>query len=630
MLPVDTDDGSIGGAGNPTSGSNGSSEDPNIRGKNLRDGNNLTLRPLVLTSAHLYNLRNQCWAVPRATFDGDDSTIQDMISQFRDVSGNRFPSNADNPNFSIYANTTSSNNKYIERFNPKDISKNPVGSTPAPMGYFIIDALERGASRINNLNLLNSQYPQNVYKVDILPTDKTPGGPTVLCEYAGRIWFSGFSGGVIDGDNNSPRMSSYVLYSQVVTDQSSIANCYQQADPTNKDDSNLVESDGGFIRIEGAYGIVGMVSIGKYMAVIAGNGVWLITGGNNSGFKATDYKVDKITNNGCISPGSIVVVDNTLFYWGKDGIYRVAPNQFGDYSATNITEKTIQKFYTAVDPLDIQAAEGVYDSYERKAKWLYGQRTTSTIAVRELVLDLILGAFYPATIGQLGNSKYPMVIKGVTTDPFRADTSNVTVVVQGTPVVIGSDTIIATTGGDNIQGNVKETKYLVITDTTSTVKYSFGTYNVADHYDWLSINGIGVDAKSHLITGTLSAGDFQRQKDVPYITFYFNKTETGFDIDPDGEYIPMNQSSCLVFPMWNWSNDPLSGKWGRQFQAYRFKRHYFPTGPEDLFNNGYYVVSSRSKLRGNGNVLSLKIESEEGKHMELLGWSMVIEANQDV
>src|SRR3546814_8375953 len=61
--------------------------------------------------------------------------------------------------------------------------------------------------------------------------------------------------------------------------------------------SDVCSSDlGGFIRIEGAFNIVGLVNIGAALVVFAENGVWTISGGNSNGFTATGYKVTKITS----------------------------------------------------------------------------------------------------------------------------------------------------------------------------------------------------------------------------------------------------------------------------------------------------------------------------------------------
>lgn len=627
MLPVDSD---AGGRGSPVGGGgSATSEKSSVRGKNLREGQNVTLRPAVLTSQHLYNLRNQGWGIPHPEY-GSNSTgtsMRDPITLFHGVN-NDYPSNADSVNLALYPNTSSDNDKDIERFNAKDLANNPLGSSPAPLGYFIIDALERGASRKSNMTQLTSQYTAlTSYNISDIPIDKTSGGATVICEYAGRVFFAGFSGSIQSGDKNSPRMSSYVLFSQLVQDISNINTCYQAADPTNKDDSDLVDTDGGVIRVEGAYDINNMVVVGANLMVFATNGVWKISGGSGGAFKATSYQVDKITNSGCIAPDSVVVVNNAVIYWSRDGVYNIGPNQFGDYIADNISKKTIQTYYNEIDPNDSRSCQGVYDSYENKVRWIYGNRTTST-ETRELILDLTLGAFYPFVFGKLDAAKYPMAVKGVPTEPFTLTSLTDSVLDNGSQVTVGGVGVVV--DSDNSSSDVKEVKYLIITSITPSIKYAFGTYSVEDHYDWKSFNGVGVDATAYLLTGTMSGGDFQRKKDIQYVTFHFEKTEDGFTVDGSGDLTPTNKSGCLVQVQWDWSNNISSGKWTQPFQAYRIRRSWMPAEASSGYNNGYYVVETKTRLRGSGKVFSLYITSEPGKHMNLLGWSMKVNSNADV
>lgn len=629
MRPVQDDDGSIGAPGNPVSGGSGGTENPAVANKNLKEGINVTIRPTNLSSAHLYNLRNQSWAIPRLLWKGNDTTVEDPIATFYNRNSKKtFPSNADTVNYAVYANTGSDENKLVYRFNVDDLLSNPLGTSQAPSGYFIIDALQRGSSRLSNLAQLKAQYPTLTYQVNTLPQDYTPGGPSVVCEFAGRIFYAGFSGEIVNGDANSPRMSSYILFSQLVTDISSIGLCYQAADPTNKDDSDLVDTDGGFIRVEGAYEIIGLQNIGANLAIIATNGVWLLSGGSGYGFKATDYKVTKVTSSGCIAAGSIVTVDNTLFYWGSDGIYHLAPNQFGDYQVENITEKTIQKLYNSILASDLKNAEGEYDSYEKKIKWLYGNSLNSSSKPTELVFDLSLAAFYPNKFDPIGDTKFPIPFKGIKTEPFQ-DSGISDVTVMGMTVTVNSANV--TTSSNQPSNATKEIRYLVITglDSNNNLQYGFATYNDLSHYDWRSIDGIGTDAYAYMITGYLSGGDFQRNKGVTYLTTHFNKTESGF-FDDGTDWQLVDASSCLIQAQWDWSNSPNSGKWGREFEAYRLKRMWFPSNVNDSYDNGHAVVETKNKIRGNGKVVSFKFSSSPGKHMELLGWSLMIGVNQNV
>lgn len=596
-------------------------------GVNLRQGTGITIRPSQRTDTHIYNLRNQTFAQPRKVIASE--LVRDPIQEFYDKVPNAYPSNSDTVTYALYSDSNDEDDRNSERFNAKDVISSPVGTWPAPKGYFIIDALARGTSRLAEYNKLMAQYPLLTIGISSLPIDTTPGGPTAVSEYAGRVFYSGFSGEIIGPDDNSPRMSSYVLFSQLVEDPSDITTCYQDGDPTSKETPDLLDTDGGFIRIEGAYDIVKLINIGNALAVLAANGVWLVQGGNDYGFKATNYITTKVTNHGCDSPGSVVVVDNTFMYWSDDGIYNVAPNQFGDYIAENITQKTIQKYYDRIDGLDRKACKGVYDTYEKTVRWLYGGRVASLSPAKELVLDITLGAFYPATIGQVNEgSRLPLPLSGVIVPPFRTLEVDVPVTVNTAPVTVGINPVTVT---DNVlQSTTKEVIYAILTQVNPTLAFTFGSYRDQYHKDWRSVNGVGVDAESYLLTGYNSGGDHQRSKQVPYLTVHFNKTEDGFSVDGNGDLFPTNQSSCIVQSQWDWANSASSGKWGKEFQAYRFRRHYIPASDADTFDNGYATVQSRNKLRGQGKVLSLLFKSEPEKHMDLLGWSMIMGSNSNV
>jgi hypothetical protein len=318
------------------------------------------------------------------------------------------------------------------------------------------------------------------------------------------------------------------------------------------------------------------------------------------------------------------VVDNTFLYWSDDGIYSVAPNQFGDYEATNLTRNTIQTLYNNIDASDRDAAKGVYDTYEQRVRWVYNNRTSGSGEVRELILDLSLGAFSTHSIKNVSVNRLPLVIGGFTLPPFMVSEVEDPVTVDAVPVTVSGDEVFVEI--DISVPNIKEVFYLVIQGTSPTIQFTFGHYRDLEFIDWKSVNGVGVDAEAFLLTGWMAGGDYQRYKQVPYVTFHFNKTEDGFDVD----FVPTNQSGCLVSAQWDWANHANSGQFGRQFQAYRFKRHYIPADVGDPFQNGYATVVTKNKLRGKGRVLSLLIETEPLKDCQLLGWSMVMSSNGNV
>lgn len=564
----------------------------------LKSGDEVSTRPGELTDAHTYNLRNQTWGVSRRT---TGINVQDPISAFNTYGGTLstpvsvFPSNADQVTQALYADTDDSTNRTVDRFHPADIWDNPIGNFAAASGHFIIDLLERGTSRLDSLSRMHEKYALN-YHVTSLPLDKTPGGATVVGEFAGRVWFGGFSGEVVDGDNKSPRLASYIAFSRAVKDPSDITQCYQTGDPTSKEAPDIVDTDGGYIRLDGAYGIRSLVNVGKGLLVIAANGVWMVMGGD-TGFKATNYLVDKITDRGIIGDNTVVVVDGSVLFWGNDGIYQVSANQYGEWSATNTTEKVIKKFYEGISVESKINARGVYDVYERKIRWIYDNDRNSTVPTKELVVDVALGAFYTNTIYS-PSAGYAKVVASVTTLPFQADEAR------------------------------REVKYLAVTYKTP-INFRFALFSNEDFEDWGS-TGYGVDARAHMLTGYISGGDFQRQKGIPSITFHLKATERGWSQDSEGYLNAIRPSSCKVRVQWDWTDSEDSGKWSREFQAYRRNRIYIPQGPSNEYGDGLSVISSKTSLRGSGKVLAIAVSTEPKKDCHLIGWSMLMGMNTNV
>lgn len=591
-----------------------------IGGRDLFSGAGLSVRPSSSTNAHNYNLRNQTWALPKDPASQEAHEPYDTIQEFVNVAG-KFPSNSDNLNFALYPNAQDESNRTGDQFFARDLRNNPPGSFPSAKGYFIIDALDRGQSRIEEATKLNNDHPVLNYPITSLPTDSTPGGASSVAEYAGRVWYAGFQGTVVDGDARSPTLSSYVFFSQLVTDPSQIVNCYQEGDPTSKENPDLLDTDGGFIRVDGAYNIQALVSVGSGIMVVAENGIWMITGGSDYGFSANNNMRRKIGERGIQSPGSIVSIDNTLMFWADDAIYQIGPDQFGDFQAQNMTQNTIQKFYDEIDPVDKFYAQGNYDSYDQKVRWVYQNRVSEVEPARELIFDLNLGAFYTHTVSTLSGNSCPRIIAPVEVPAFRLNESAELVVNDGEVVVNDGEQVtqnLSTRGS-----GTRELAYVVVTS-NDPLTYSFSRYRNFSFKDWEDVDGTGVDAPAFLVTGYLSGGDFIRYKQAPYVQFYFTRTEDGFTDDGTGNLVPTNPSGCLVQAQWEWANSANSNRWGRTFQAYRYRRHYMPTGVSDEFDNGFEVITTKNKLRGKGKVLSLKISTEPEKDCRLLGWSMLV------
>ncbi len=294
-------------------------------------------------------------------------------------------------------------------------------------------------------------------------------------------------------------MSSFLLFSQLVESKKDLAQCYQLADPTNPDQSDLVATDGGFIRISDAYGIRALINVGASLLVLATNGIWRVYGGSDFGFDATNYVVERITDHGIISLNSIVNVDNTLMFWGADGIYHIHPTERGFWVSENITYGAIQTLYENIDIADKQKAKGAFDSFERRVRWVYNNRLADDAETKELVLDINLKAFYLNALKQFeADLTIPRLLTPFKVNPYTVTETTTGVLVDLDPVLVGVDEVVVPI--ENVLGNsVREIAYLIVTELSPVIKYTFGFYRNAEFRDWFSFDDAGVDAAAYMV-----------------------------------------------------------------------------------------------------------------------------------
>jgi hypothetical protein len=612
-------------------------------GNDLYTEGGVQIRPTSVTNAHIYNLRNQSWGIFRTaaqSLNGSPApgTTADPITIFSEYDNGFFPSNADSVTQALYPNVTNTSDPVTDTFWPGDLAKNPSGTFPTANGYFIIDALARGPSRNSVCTTNNNLFKLN-FAVSTLPTDTTPGGPSTVCEYAGRMWYGGFSGEVIGGDSRSPHLSSYLLFSQLVDNFTTIPKCYQEADPTNKNNPDLVDTDGGFIRVNEAYGICRMVNLGDSLFIFAANGVWRIYGGTVKGFTATAYVVEKITDRGTTNPESVVTVQNTVMYWSDDAIYHIRSDQYGSWEAANISIGHIQNLVNSIGPTQRVAVKGAYDNFENRVRWLYQNNVDYTGNTMELVYDTRLQAFYRNSIQLPTGLNYPKPTSMYITNPYP-------LVIEPEEIYVGTTQVFVSTndvqvGIETVTNEAKkELGYLVITAVSPVVKFSFAQYNQTGWRDWYSLDNVGIDAAAYALTTSIPQdymsstfqpkNDFQRKKQVPYITTYMDATETGFTEVSAGVYTPVGGSSGIMQAMWEWTNSANSGKWSRPMQIYNHGRVWNSLSLTQGVTDGYAVVISKSKIRGIGRVISLKFSTEPNLDFHLYGWSLMMSENQAV
>ncbi len=530
-----------------------------------------------------YNLQNQSWGLPRKDKTG---TLTDPIKIFNDFYPNQIPSNSEVVWTGLqYQPVVGAADPY-ERIFP-NLYRELLGNSPiAPKGFYIIDLLKRGDSREAEF-ALNYQRSYGALTTATLTTveDRTTGGPSVCAQFAGRIFYAGFNGTVVGGDDRSPNLTNFIAFSQLVKSAPEIYKCYQEGDPTSRDASDIIDSDGGTIRIAGANKIVGMVSNRTSLIVFADNGVWSISGATDAGFTATAYTVSQLTEYGCTSPRSIVVDGERIMFWGVEGIYVITRDKFAQYNIESMTQTTIQSFYDSIPIETINNCRGVYDNLTKKISWLFREGVWfGDSLTRELVYDTTLNCFSLNRISQTADSSIEVV------DVFFDD---------------GRQFLAIRTPDDSVTQFVR------------------AEYRDEEFRDWKTHDSVGVDAKAYVFTGSQIAGDSAVAKQTPYLVLHFRKTE--FETNELG--VPLNQSGALFRTQWDWSTSAASNKFSALSQGYRYRQAYFAALPDTTYDNGFETVTTKNKVRGRGKAFALYLETEPYKDCNFLGWNITINGN---
>ena len=529
-----------------------------------------------------YNLYNQGWT---------DS----LLTTYKSANSSKLPSNTKQWIFGKDSN---------DDFSATALNKNDFGSSPAPKGRFILEAFKQDRSGI---------------------ITATPYRPTVCSFFAGRVWYGGVA---FDKELGT------VYFSQVLTTIDKVGRCYQTNDPTSEVISDLVDADGGVIKIPEAGEIVALQPLGRGIVVIATNGVWNISG-LDTGFSASNYAVERITSVGCTASKSVVSVEDTLVYWSSNGVYALRVGASGiDITAANFSDQNIKTFYNDIPVVNKLYAEGAYSATDKVIYWLYSSTLITDNSGGKfnknavLAFDIRLNSWYWF---QFDDSLGVVPVSLETTKETNNAQLEYDIVAGVDNVIDSSDNdIIATL--DVINGTRKLFKFLLLHPVTSN-NFSLTFADLENQRtsetkfnDWYSYDDAGVEQGAYLLTGYQMADvGPARMKTGQYLTTFMKRTETSFD----ELGIPLNESGCIMQSRWDFTDNNYANKWSTDQQIYKQQRVFLATPGAD-FDDGYPLVIAKSKLRGRGKSVQFKFTSEEGKDMQLVGWSGTFVGNTNV
>lgn len=517
--------------------------------------------PVTLSDTHSYNLKNQGWNVP-------GTGVPDPVTAYF-TSQARYPPNS--KQWTTAKNAT-------DDFDPVAMTKFSVGNTLAPRGHFVLEAFNKDRTAVSG--------------VSNLTVESVVTRPTALAFFAGRVFFSGLRGGLLNGN---------VYFSQIIESEDNINKCFQLNDPTSEDLNELLATDGGVVVIPEIGTVVALFAMQQQLIILANNGTWEISGIDDS-FRATDFRVKKVSRISCLGPQTLVDVEGFPMWWSRDGINTISIDEVsGGAVVQNIAKQTIQTFFNTIPELSKVDCKGGYDEGTKKVVWCY-RETTQVGDVnrfrfdRALVLDTRIPAFTPWKMSTF--TTIPYFIGSVFATP------DITLIEDYLDVFDGVDDVEQ--AADDVIDSFElapdrgtTLMYLVFEEGATTVQWTFARFTSTSFFDWFSVDSVGVAYESFFEMGDELLQDLQHVKQAKYIHVFFNRTEFGEN--------SQRQSGCLMQAKWDFADDESTGKLGPKQQVYKFR--------------DYPVTVSKNKVRGSGRSLALRFESEEGKDFDILGWA---------
>lgn len=479
-------------------------------------------------------------------------------------------------------------------YSESEFDKVYSGTTLTGNGHFILDFFTKNRASVSGISGLTK------------PTDTEANRFRCVEAFSGRVFYAGLE---------SSANAGTILFSGLIETVDDLGLCHQINDPTAEYLSDLLDTDGGVIKIPDAVKIQKLYAFQSSLFVFADNGVWQITGVDGV-FRASSYSVNRVSRVGLLQPETFVSADGVPFWWSRFGIHTLQSDPVsGQGQEQNLTIGTIQSFWDSIDSDAKLKVTASFDGINKRIYWAYpdANETVEAKLNNFLILDIPLQAFYPWRVEDQ-TSNTTSVIGLAFYSGYGAKSLELDVRANN-----GVDDVVLSNGDDVVSEQVSNFNtgdpalVLLIRD-GATNKLTMGSFSSISFLDWGSANYV-----SYAETGYDFIGDAIVKKTSPYIVSYCRLTETGFTGNENDGYEAVRPSGLTVASAWDFKDTFSVGQ-----QLYRKK---FPVvvDPNNLNDYNYPedIISSRLKLRGMGRSMRLRYESEQGKDFQLVGWGLI-------
>lgn len=319
-----------------------------------------------------------------------------------------------------------------------------------------------------------------------------------------------------------------VLFSQTVKeDGTGFDLCYQNADPTSTEVSDVVTTDGGYVKFNTMGRGLALKTFNRGVLVFGRDVVYGLISPLESRFTATDYDILELSRAGLVSPESVVSTTQQVYYWSPTGIYTIGvnPETGSTIFAQSISINTVQTFYNNLPQYSKENCKGVYDYTSNRIYWYYPTNEDHLNNLDGcLVYDLTYNCFMPQQITEdtLYNSGFLEHINLDVTEVSQSYEIEPTVYLRagGNRVVAGEDKVLAVDETSTDYHRWTSIQHLIAKRVDNSYKFSIGDFNDREFRDW-EYN----DYSSYLVSRPITLGDTYFNKQTPVMQTLFKRTE---------------------------------------------------------------------------------------------------------
>ena len=406
-----------------------------------------------------------------------------------------------------------------------------------------------------------------------------------------------------------------VLFSQVLKDDGTgFDKCYQEADPTSEEISNVVDTDGGYVKFPTMGRGLAIKTFNRGVLVFGDSSVYGLISPMEQIFTATNYDIVELSRAGLIGSASVVTTADSVYYWSPLGIFRIgiSAETGNTLVAQSVTINTIQEAYNNIPLYSKKNCKGVYDYVNNRIYWYYPTDENNLHKMSGcLVFDLTYNSFMMFKIGDTVEEMPHIVTAYNTPNAFEIEPT-IYVRVNGERVISNNNPVLAAEESSEFK-RWTAIKHLIDDGKGS---FSFGDYNSREFKDFDKHSYDSYMVSRPIMFAGYSAygnpiNDTSTDKQVPILQTLFKRTEQ-VKLANGKDYLAASGAQIRV--RWGWSLDSRSNRWDMVQNGYR---------PQKDFLHDEYV-ESRIHVRGRGKAFQVEIRNDDNKDFRLAGMNLLV------